>query len=302
MMKALIGLLRPKQWTKNLVVFAPLIFAQKFGDSALVLKTLAAFASFCLLSGGVYAFNDVLDLEKDKRHPEKKHRPLPSGRLSVPAAVLASLVATLAGLALAVSLNRETGVVALSYTALTAAYSIALKKFVVLDVLVLSVGFLLRAVAGACAIRVEVSPWLMMCTILLALFLALGKRRHELVLLAEDAGDHRASLSEYSAGLLDQMISIVASLTVTAYFLYTMSKGMKDRLGRIGAPLGPIDPQYLMGLTIPFVLYGIFRYLYLIHRKEMGGSPEKVLFLDMPLLIAVVLWIATAMGILCWAR
>lgn len=302
MIRALIGLLRPRQWTKNLVIFAPLIFAQKFGDSALILKTFVAFASFCLLSGGVYAFNDVLDLEKDKRHPEKKYRPLPSGRLSVPAAVLASMAATLAGLALAASLNRETVVVALSYTALIAAYSIALKKLVVLDVLVLSVGFLLRAVAGACAIRVEVSPWLMMCTILLALFLALGKRRHELVLLAEEAGNHRASLSEYSAGLLDQMISIVASLTVMAYFLYTMSKGMKDRLSRIAAPLGPIDPQYLMGLTIPFVLYGIFRYLYLIHRKEMGGSPEKVLFLDKPLLAAVVLWIAVATTILSLAR
>jgi len=297
-MSPLIHLIRPRQWTKNGLVFAPLIFSQNFTHWPFVLRAFVAFVGFCFISSAVYVLNDLCDIERDRAHPEKRRRPLPSGQVSVRAAVLLLLACFAVGSALALAVNIETAAVMWSYAGLVALYSVFFKNVVVLDILILAAGFVLRATAGACAIRVEVSPWLFVCTILLASFLALGKRRQEIVMLEEAAGEHRAILSEYTPYLLDQMIAIIASATIMAYSLYTMSKGMKAKMNMIGHSFGPIDPQYMMGLTVPYVLYGMLRYLYLIHRKDLGGSPERVLFADRPLLLAVVLWVGTSLLLL----
>jgi 4-hydroxybenzoate polyprenyltransferase len=282
---------RPEQWVKNFFVFAALLFGGKLGDAHAVGQTLLAFAIFCALSGGVYLVNDLRDLEADRLHPVKRRRPLASGALAPRTAVAACTLLLLGGLAAGFLLLPDPfGLCALAYILLNLAYSFGLKNVVILDVLAVAAGFVLRAVAGAVAIPVEFSQWLVLCTLLLALFLGFGKRRHELTLLTDGASSHRASLKEYSLGFLDQMIAVVLSATVVAYCLYTMSPDVASKLHTPWLPL-----------TIPFVLYGIFRYLFLIHHRSEGGSPTRALFTDLPLLIDVALW-AAAVGIILYAR
>ena len=279
--------LRPGQWTKNLLVFAALIFAVKLFDAPSVVAATEAFVIFCALSGVVYLVNDVADRESDRRHPTKSHRPIASGALSVGTAVAAAAVLAAAGLAASFALNWRFGAVAVAYLLLQALYSGPLKHIVVLDVLTIATGFVLRAVAGAVAIDVVISHWLVVCTILAALFMALAKRRHELVLLGEGAASHRPILGEYTPYLLDQMIVVVAASTLIAYAFYTMS----------GETVAKFGTEWL-GLTIPFPLYGIFRYLYLVHQREGGGSPSDLLLNDRPLLTCIVLWTAAAVLII----
>jgi 4-hydroxybenzoate polyprenyltransferase len=242
--------LRPGQWTKNLLVFAPLIFAVKLFEPRSVVLAVAGFAVFCALSSVVYLINDVMDRAGDRQHPLKRTRPIAAGD------------------------------VAASYVALQVLYSVALKHIVIIDVLTLAIGFVLRAIAGAVVIDVVISHWLFVCTILLALFIALAKRRHELVLLADGAASHRPILDEYSAYLLDQMIAVVTASTLVAYIFYTISPETEQKFG-----------TSWLGLTIPFPLYGIFRYLYLVHRRDGGGSPSDLLLNDRPLLACVTLWV-----------
>jgi len=274
--------MRPRQWTKNLLVFAALIFSQNLSKLPMVSDTTIAFIIFCLLSGSVYTLNDLLDVKQDRTHPKKSQRPLASGKLKPPIAIVSGLILVVLSLANAFWLNTNFGFIALGYFILQIAYSTVLKHVVILDVLAVSIGFVLRAIAGAEVITVPISSWLLVCTILLALFLSLGKRRHEIILLEDNAADHRKILFEYSPALLDQMISVVTASTVVAYALYTMSAETINKFQTDN-----------LKYTIPFVLYGIFRYLYLIHQKSEGGSPEKILLNDRPLLINIILYLLT---------
>jgi len=295
--------LRPKQWTKNLILFAPLIFAKEAFVSETLVRATVAFAAFCALSGAIYAFNDLHDLAQDRLHPIKRLRPLASARLT-PAAgwavVILALAAALAGAlwltpgftttvhpigAGAVELISARGygpsflTMGLAYAVMNMAYALSLKHIVILDVMIVALGFVLRAVAGAVAIGVDISTWLLVCTVFLALFLSLAKRRHEVVLLEGEASSHRRSLGEYDVAGLDQMIAIVAAVTLMAYALYTTSKDTVDKFGTAR-----------LSLTIPFVIYGLFRYIYIVRRKEEGGDPSRSLLNDKPLLLAVALW------------
>ena len=272
--------LRPEQWTKNLIVFAGLIFGLGLFDRRAVLRSLLAFAVFCVLSGVVYVVNDIMDREADRRHPLKARRPIASGALSPALAGAVAAVLAAVALAAAFALGIRFGAVAVTYLVLQSAYSGPIKHIVILDVLAISLGFVLRAAAGAVAIDVPISHWLLVVTILLALFLALSKRRHELVLLADGATEHRPILGEYSPYLLDQMISVVTASTLVAYIFYCISPETVQKFG-----------TDMLGLTIPFPLYGIFRYLYLVHRREGGGSPSQMLLNDRPLLVCVALWV-----------
>ena len=279
--------LRPGQWTKNLLVFAGLLFGKRLFDPAAFGRAAAAFVIFCGLSGVVYLLNDVLDRDSDRRHPIKAHRPIASGAVSTATALGAAGVLAVAGLGGAFALGWPFGVVAAGYVALQSLYSGPLKHIVIIDVLTIAIGFVLRAVAGAVAVDVAISHWLLVCTILLALFIALAKRRHELVLLADGATSHRPILSEYSPYLLDQMISVVTASTLVAYIFYTISPETEQKFG-----------THWLGLTIPFPIYGIFRYLYLVHRREGGGSPADLLITDRPLLVCVALWAAAVVLII----
>ena len=241
----------------------------------------AAFVVFCALSGVIYILNDVADRDADRRHPLKSKRPIASGQLSPGAALAGAGLLGTSALAAAFALRPAFGGLALAYVVLLAAYSAWLKHIVIIDVLTIAIGFVLRAVAGAVAIRVAISHWLLVCTVLLALFLAMSKRRHELTLLAAGATEHRPILGEYSPYLLDQMIGVVTASTLIAYIFYTISPETIQNFGTEG-----------LALTIPFPLYGIFRYLYLVHRREGGGSPAEMLLTDRPLLLCVALWAA----------
>lgn len=271
--------LRPGQWTKNLVVFAGLMFGRQLLNLEALAATLAAFAVFCALSGAVYLVNDVADRESDRLHPKKRFRPIASGALGVGPALGAAGALAVGGLGVAWAIGRSFTWVALTYLVLLTLYSGPLKRIVILDVLTIAIGFVLRAAAGAVAIGVPISHWLLVCTVLLALFLALAKRRQELTLLAEGAASHRAILSEYSPALLDQMIAIVTAATLMAYALYTVSPETVAKFG---------TDRLLF--TFPFPLYGIFRYLYLVHQRQGGGSPAEMLLRDRPLLACVALW------------
>jgi 4-hydroxybenzoate polyprenyltransferase len=274
----LVVALRPRQWTKNLLVFAGLLFSQGFHQPALVARAVAAFVLFCLLSGATYLINDVLDMARDRSHPRKRHRPIASGRIPRGMALGVGAVLLVGAVLAAFAVSTGLGVVALAYAVLLTAYSAGLKHVVILDALLIAAGFVLRALAGVVVLDVEFSHWLMLCTILLALFLTFGKRRHELLALEGGAAEHRPILSEYSPQLLDQMISVVTASTLMAYVLYTVAPETQ-------AKLGPWLP-----LTIPFVLYGIFRYLYLLYRRDLGGDPSEHLLTDAALLITVALW------------
>ena len=284
---ALLRGMRPKQWTKNLLVFAALIFARRFDDVGAVVTVTLAFALFCLISGSIYLINDIADREEDRKHPTKHHRPIASGQLSVPMATAAAAIFALGSLVGCYRINIPTGHIACGYLILTLAYTFLFKQIVIIDVLAVAAGYVLRAAAGATAIPVVISPWLLICTILLALFLVLSKRRQELVGLEEGAVAHRPILGEYSSYLLDQMIAVVTASTVMSYALYTISERTVQEVGS----------NRLM-YTIPFVLYGIFRYLYLVHQKNQGAAPDRVLLTDLPLLINVLLYSVTVVAIL----
>jgi 4-hydroxybenzoate polyprenyltransferase len=288
---ALVASLRPRQWTKNLLVFAGLIFSRGLHEPVLLARSTLAFVLFCLLSGGVYLINDVLDAERDRAHPQKRHRPVASGRVRPSVALAAGLLLLVGATLAAFALSLRLGVVALAYAALLTAYSIGLKHVVIVDTLIIAGGFVLRALAGVVVLDIEFSYWLLFCTILLALFLTFGKRRHELLALEGGATDHRPILSEYSPQLLDQMIAVVTASTLMAYALYTMAPDTHARLGTTRLPL-----------TIPFVLYGIFRYLYLLYRRDLGGNPSEHLLTDRALLVAVALWGVTVVLVLYGAR
>lgn len=274
----LLRTMRPKQWVKNGFIFVALIFDHKLDNPPYLLATIGGFILLCLASSTVYLINDLVDMEADRAHPGKRHRPLPSGQLSKSLAVGAAVLLPLITLPLAYLLRPAFAVIVASYLVLQFAYTFWLKHIVLIDVMTIAAGFLLRVAGGVVLVDVvRFSPWLYIFTTMLALFLGFGKRRHELVLLQENANNHRAILDQYSIALLDEMIMIVTATTILTYALYTFSaEGLPE--------------NHAMMLTIPFVLYGIFRYLYLIHVRGEGGAPDEVLLRDYPLQATVLLW------------
>lgn len=278
MILPLLKTMRPKQWIKNFVIFAPLVFDVKLTQLRYLLPTIAGFILLCLISGAVYLINDVADIENDRRHPVKRRRPLASGELSVGLALATAVLITLVSLPAGFLLHPLFGAILIAYFLLHLAYSFWLKHVVIIDVMVIAAGFLLRVAAGVPLVEAErFSPWLYICMMLLALLIGFGKRRHELVLLEENANAHRKSLEDYNLPLLDHVISIVTASTIVSYAFYTFS-----------APNLPAN--HTMMLTIPFVLYGIFRYLYLVHVRGMGGAPEEIALSDRPLQVTFLLW------------
>ncbi len=280
---ALVQSLRPEQWLKNGFVFVPLVFARSVTSLAAWGEAALAALAFCALASATYLINDVRDREADRQHPLKRERPVASGALTVPAALALAALLVAAGGALAWQLGPRFSLVAALYMGLTLLYSAVLKELVFVDVLVVAMGFVLRVVGGAVAVVVPVSHWLLLCAFLLALYLALGKRRAELVLLGAEAGGHRAVLGHYTLPMVDQSISVVLGATVVAYSLYTVAP---DTVAKVGS-------ANLMA-TVPIVLYGLFRYLYILHRHELGGSPTRALLSDRPLLLCVAVWLTTA--------
>ena len=278
MFKVLLKTMRPRQWPKNIFVFAALVFDKQLFHRTAFLETLAGFVLFCLISSSVYIFNDIVDIEADKQHPEKKKRPIPSGELPLSVAWIAGIILTVITFVLSYIMGVEFAIVVLTYFLLNLAYSRWLKHIPIVDVLVLAACFVLRVQGGVSLIHVErFSPWIYIVMTLLALYLGFGKRRAELALLAQGAGSHRKVFEGYTIPLLDQYILIVSSTTIVAYSLYTFT-----------APNVPTN--HSMMLTIPFVLYAIFRYMYLIQIKHAGGAPEEILLSDRPLQIAIFLW------------
>ncbi len=276
---------RPKQWTKNVLVFGPLVFAHNLFDANLLSRAFLTFAAFCLVSSAIYVVNDVADVEHDRQHPTKRFRPLASGQLSISLGLAWAVVLAVGGIALGFAADPAAGLCALAYIALMLAYTNSLKNMVILDVFSIALGFILRAVAGALAIHVSISPWLYVCTMLLALFLGFSKRYNELLILDHDAAQHRPALEEYSPAMLEQMTTILSASTIMAYSLYTFSAES-------------LPANHSMMLTVPFALYGIFRYYYLVHKKNLGGAPEIALLHDRPLLTTVALWGLVAIGVL----
>jgi len=278
-MPALLLSLRPSQWTKNVLVFAGLIFGEKLLDPSAAGRAALAFAVFCLLAGVVYIVNDVHDREGDRRHPEKRRRPIAAGDVSPQLALTFAGILAISALAIALTISRAFFSVSLLYVVLLVLYTMSLKHVVIMDALTLASGFVIRAWAGAIAVDVTMSHWLLLLTLLGALFLALSKRRAELVMLADGAVQHRAILAEYSPYLLDQMISVVTASTLLAYAFYTIDPETVAKFG---------TDRLLW--TVPFPLYGIFRYLYLVHQRDGGGNPSEMLLTDRPLLGCVALW------------
>jgi len=271
--------MRPKQWIKNIFVFAPLVFDKKLLELHYLGRTIAGFLLLCAVSGTVYIINDVADVSKDRQHPKKRERPIASGQLGAGTAIGAAIVILLVALPLAFLLNPVFGGIASGYLLIQLAYSFWLKNTVIIDVMIIASGFILRVAAGIPLVNAErFSPWLFVCMMLGALLVGFGKRRHELILLKENANAHRQSLEEYNLTLLDHAITIVTASTLLAYALYTFSAKGLDTV------------DYSMMLTIPFVLYAIFRYLYLIHVKGIGGEPEEIILTDRPLQVAILLW------------
>ncbi len=284
---AWLRVLRPGQWTKNLAVFAPLLFARAVFVPELAARESLAFVAFCFLSSGTYVFNDWVDREEDRRHPQKALRPIAARQLRARTVLLLIVVCWIAGLNLGVELGWKFAALGAGYLVLQVAYTTVLKHQVILDVLSIAAGFVLRVLAGAVAISVPVSGWLFLCAMLLALFLALAKRRQELVSLEQLATQHRASLAEYSLPLLDQMLSTVAGMCILAYGLYTVAP---DTVAKVGSDR--------LKWTLPFVLYGVLRYLYLVHRRDVTGSPEKVLLSDVPTLVNLLLYTGAVFAVL----
>lgn len=289
LMRGLTGLvrsMRPRQWLKNVFIFAPLVFDEKLFQPAPLGRTAAGFLILCLLSGAVYLFNDLQDFERDRQHPRKRHRPLPSGELDPRIAWGATALIPAALAYPALALDPWFTLIAYTYWGLNLAYSLWLKHQVILDVLALASGYVLRVAAGVPLVYVErFSPWLYLCTLLLALFIGFAKRRQEIVLLGDNARNHRAILEEYTVRFLDEMMGVVMAAIIVAYSLYTFS-----------APNLPSN--HAMMLTIPFVVYGVFRYLYLLHVRGETLPPDELVLKDRSLQLTVILWMLAAILIL----
>ncbi|MCI0591210.1 MAG: decaprenyl-phosphate phosphoribosyltransferase [Gammaproteobacteria bacterium] len=282
---------RPTEWIKNAFLFAPLFFSKNLVSLELLAKTLLAFSLYCLATGGVYLINDIWDRDADKKHPQKSTRPIASGALPLALAAPVAIFLLITSLTGTFLLSLSFGLVTTGYVLLCIAYSQWLKQVVILDVFSIAAGFVLRVVAGAVVIGVAMSHWLLICTMLLALFLGFSKRRYELVALANDASLHRPVLAEYDPLFLDMMIAVVTSATVVGYALYTISNETIQRF----------NTDRLL-LTLPFVLYGIFRYLYLVYHKNHGGNPSQTLLADGPLLVNIALWVLVAGAIIYTAN
>jgi 4-hydroxybenzoate polyprenyltransferase len=282
---AWLAALRPRQWTKNLLVFAAILFAGELGDTHKLLAAAGAFVAYCAASSAAYLVNDVRDAAHDRLHPIKRHRPVASGLVAPQAAVAVAAVLAVAAVALAAVLGPWSVLVLGAFVVLQVAYSMGLKHMVLIDVMTISALFVVRAVAGAVAVKVPISPWLLLCTGLLALFLALAKRRGELVQVGAERTPGRPVLEGYSLALVDQLVTIVAASTVISYALYTFSA----------------RPGEWMMATIPFVIFGVFRYLLLVHKEDAGEEPEQILLRDRPILVCVALWALTAALILAYS-
>lgn len=288
--RALLAALRPRQWTKNGLLFIALAFTLNLQDASLLFRTLGAFACFCALSSAGYLLNDVVDVEADRAHPTKRMRPIAAGQVAVPFALGLGIVLLLLGLGGCFLINLLLGALALAYAILTAVYSTTLKHIVLLDIFGIAGGFVLRAAAGAVAIDVPISPWLYIATLLGALLIALGKRRTELETLGVEAAvGHRRNLESYSIEFIDQLILVISSAALMTYALYTFSAEN-------------LPKNHSMMLTIPVVLYGLFRYLFLVREGDVGAAPEELLYRDRPLLIAIVLWAVLAVILLYLGR
>ncbi len=285
-MKTLISLLRARQWVKNLFLVFPLIFSGKFTDGLLWILCLKAVAAFCLISSGMYIINDILDVKQDRLHPHKNRRPLASGAVSMPLAAAAAAAVLAMGLGLSWSMGREFFVLALSYVLLHALYNLRTKHLVIVDVLTVAFGFQIRIWAGSVAVHILPSQWLQMCVLVLALFLGFTKRRHEIVMLKNEASAHRGVLAHYTSYLLDQIIIICSTLTIVFYGLYTISAEVVQRVN-----------GYEMFYSTAFVIYGIFRYLYLVHVKKLGGDPSEMLS-DVPMVGNILVWIIFSMTVI----
>ena len=280
MFKELLITMRPHQWYKNLVLFVSIIFSLNIQNLQMWSIATSAFFIFCLISGGEYIINDIIDREKDRNHPKKQKRPIASGMLKLNHALLFAIILIIGGLIASYFINIQFMILSISYILLILLYSLILKHIIIVDMLVISIGFVIRAIAGGVAINVFVSPWLIVCTFLVALFLAIAKRRHEVVLLGDEGKNHRKILSDYSTMVLDQMMSIATAALIISYSMYTF-----------------LSNNYYMMLTIPFAIYGIFRYLLLVHLSNFGGEAE-MLFKDRGMQICIALWGVTAIGVL----
>ncbi len=281
--------MRPKQWVKNVLLFAALIFSQNLFKPGMVFLSVIGFIAFCLISSGSYLFNDLMDRDEDRKHPEKSIRPLASGKLDLSVAKIACVILIAFSLLVSFFVNRVFVGMVLGYLVLQIAYSCFLKKAVILDVFSIAAGFFLRVIGGAKAIEVPISSWLLICTIFLSLFLGLGKRRHELVSWGESGKEYRGVLKDYDVPLLDQMVGVATAGTIISYALYTLSHETVQKFHTEN-----------LWLTIPIVLYGIFRYLYLVYLKGKGGNPEITFFEDKPLLLAIVLYVVV-LGIIIYS-
>lgn len=275
----LVSALRPKHWIKNVFVFAPLFFSGRAAEIDALLSVIVVFFGFNAAASAIYLFNDIFDAERDRVHPDKRHRPIASGTLPVRAAIIACVILALISVLISALISPPAAFVVIGYIGLNVAYSIWLKHIVILDVFSIAIGFLLRVLAGAVAINVHPTPWLLIATFLIALFLALAKRREELTSLENQSDNHRPVLTQYTTALADELISVVTPVTLLAYLLYTLDAETKLRFQS--------DWLYVTGI---FVVFGVFRYLYLVHRKNLGGSPTDLVLKDIPLLGAVVGW------------
>ena len=284
--------MRPDQWTKNLVLFAGLLFAGGMGEGALVALAASGFVIFCGLSGATYVLNDIIDAGKDREHPAKRDRPIASGALPIPVAASGGVVVGAAALVAAYRICPWFGHTAVAYLALNVLYSVALRKMVILDVMAIAISFVLRAVASVEVLRraapeIELSPWLLVCTFFLALFLGLGKRRHEVLILGESGRRHRGTLAFYAPSLLDALIGVVTASTVVAYAIYTIWPGTVEKVG-----------SARLVYTVPFVVYGVMRYLYIMFARGGGGKPSRALISDLPLGINIILWVLAVSAVI----
>jgi 4-hydroxybenzoate polyprenyltransferase len=284
---ALAATLRPKQWLKNLFVYAPVIFANELFVRGQMLRASAAFAIFCAVASATYVLNDVLDREADRQHPVKRYRPIASGRVPLGVALVTAAVLAGSALGAATFLGLAFAATVLAYLLVTVGYTLYFKHSVILDVMFLAAGFVIRVAGGAVVVSVPASEWLFLCTLLLALFLGFSKRRHEITLLEAGAASHRRVLEHYSAELLDQMIVIVATSVILCYILYTVWPATVEKFGS----------NHLI-FTVPFVIYGIFRYFYLIHQRQSGGDPTGALLTDRPLILDTLLYGAVAVAVI----
>lgn len=282
-----IKLLRPQQWIKNFFLFAGLIFSLQFYYIDSILITIYAFLIFCILSSSVYILNDIIDYEEDRIHPIKSKRPISAGRIKRTSAGIFAILLSIGALLLALLINALFFYTCVAYIIMVVLYSLKVKQIIILDILFVAIGYVLRAIAGAVAIRVEISSWLLLCTLLLALFIIVSKRRTEIIALGKEATKHRKILSQYSVDLLNQMIAIVTSACIVSYCLYTLAP----------ETVAKFHTRNLI-FTVPFVIYGIFRYLYITYKKLETDIPEKVVITDIPLQICLIAWIVACLFIL----